>query len=263
MKKIIIIFTITLAVISTTYAQEVVTETTEKVTASSTQEPIVVQEKNPLSKRLFFGFRGGLNVSTLSFSEVYGAIKNDQNTFSRYNADLGMGSKAGFHIGVLAEYKVSDKLFLEGGIAYSKQGAKWKKITMTFIGTPPTINGTQLPYSISGDVKDASFILHQINIPLWLKYDISYFRPKVGLNFGYVASIASKISQNNLSMAMSEDLDNSFDFGMGFGMEYNVPSGIFFDINYIIGLSNLSDADSVTQVKFKNRVLQLGVGYKF
>ena len=50
---------------------------------------------------------------------------------------------------------------------------------------------------------------------------------------------------------------------MGFGMEYNVPSGIFFDINYIIGLSNLSDADSVTQVKFKNRVLQLGVGYKF
>ena len=64
-------------------------------------------------------------------------------------------------------------------------------------------------------------------------------------------------------MAMSEDLDNNFDFGMGFGMEYNVPSGIFFDINYIIGLSNLSDADSVTQVKFKNRVLQLGVGYKF
>ena len=43
MKKIIIIFTITLAVISTTYAQEVVTETTEEVTASSTQEPIVVQ----------------------------------------------------------------------------------------------------------------------------------------------------------------------------------------------------------------------------
>ena len=69
MKKIIIIFTITLAVISTTYAQEVVTETTEEVTASSTQEPIVVQEKNPLSKRLFFGFRGGLNVSTFFFQK--------------------------------------------------------------------------------------------------------------------------------------------------------------------------------------------------
>ena len=57
---------------------------------------------------------------------------------------------------------------------------------------------------------------------------------------------------------MTEKGDDSFDFGLGIGAEYNLPMGLFFDANFNLGLTSLGNNPSA-----KNRVFQIGIGYKF
>ena len=59
----------------------------------------------------------------------------------------------------------------------------------------------------------------------------------------------------------SQDPEKRFDFGLGIGAEYNLPMGLFFDANFTLGLTNLAAKQSKADIK--NRVIQIGVGYKF
>ena len=65
-------------------------------------------------------------------------------------------------------------------------------------------------------------------------------------------------------------MNKKFDFGLGFGAEYNLPMGLFFDATFNLGLTELSNKEYskdgetlLPSMKFKNRVIQIGVGYKF
>ena len=64
-------------------------------------------------------------------------------------------------------------------------------------------------------------------------------------------------------------LDKKFDLGLGFGAEYNFDSGFFFDASFNLGLTDLSTKSysengyKLPTLNFKNRVFQVGVGYKF
>ena len=111
------------------------------------------------------------------------------------------------------------------------------------------------------DLKDASFILNTINVPLWVKYDIAGFRPKVGLNLGYLLNVKAK---NENTTTTYDDLEKRFDLGLGLGAEYNLPMGLFFDATFNLGLLNLaSKSETESGIEIKNRVFQIGVGYKF
>lgn len=78
-------------------------------------------------------------------------------------------------------------------------------------------------------------------------------------------------SLNHFSKKLNYSLtpDKNFDFGLGFGAEYNLDSGLFFDATFNLGLTELStkdyskDGKNWVPMKFKNRVIQIGVGYKF
>ena len=141
-----------------------------------------------------------------------------------------------FYIGGLAEFAFNDVVLMDAGLTYSNQGAKDKE-------------------------GDGALRQHALNLPIWFKYDFAGFRPKAGLYAGYILS--QQLKGNGNSRTVDSDSYNHFDYGIGLGAEYNLPNnGLFFEASYNWGLANLQkNGDSKNYAN--NRVIQVGVGYKF
>ena len=198
------------------------------------------------AQELKFGAKAGVNFSTLSVAdqkETYGG----REIITKINT----GYRTGFHVGAFVEYGVSDNLFVEGGLAYNNLGS-------TVESAEASVNGQTIG---KREFKDTSFTLNTINVPLWVKYDIAGFRPKVGLNLGYLLNVKAKKENTTTTY---DDLEKRFDLGLGLGAEYNLPMGLFFDATFNLGLLNLaSKSETESGIEIKNRVFQIGVGYKF
>ena len=216
------------------------------------------------------GAKAGLLLSDLSIANT-SIQQSDGGTSYLTTGDINTTLKAGFHFGGFIEYGFNDRLFVEGGIDYAFQGAKVKS------GETMTVNLST--YDVSNEKENpngTSIRTQQLNIPLWVKYDIAGFRPKVGVNLGYLTKIEVKgEGDNQKEETQSLPPKKRFDFGLGLGAEYNLPFGLFFDATFNLGLTNLSN-ESKTELdnqgrvssfrpsaEFKNRVIQIGVGYKF
>ena len=141
-----------------------------------------------------------------------------------------------FHVGALVEYAFNDVVLMDAGLTYSNQGYKTK-------------------------IGDGKVIDHTLNLPVWFKYDFAGFRPKAGLYAGYILS--QQLKTGNEIKTVDKDDYNHFDYGIGLGAEYNLPNnGLFFEASYNWGLANLQkNGDSKNYAN--NRVIQVGVGYKF
>ena len=141
-----------------------------------------------------------------------------------------------FYVGGLAEYAFNDVVLMDAGLTYSNQGAKAKE-------------------------GDEALRQHTLNLPVWFKYDFAGFRPKAGLYAGYILSQQAKA--DGKTETIKSDLYNHIDYGIGLGAEYNLPNnGLFFEASYNWGLANLrKNGDSKNYTN--NRVIQVGVGYKF
>ncbi|WP_424650904.1 porin family protein [Capnocytophaga gingivalis] len=141
-----------------------------------------------------------------------------------------------FYVGGLAEFAFNDVVLMDAGLTYSNQGAKPKE-------------------------GDGALVQHALNLPVWFKYDFAGFRPKAGLYAGYILSQQTKAEGK--TKTVKSDLYNHFDYGIGLGAEYNLPNnGLFFEASYNWGLANLQkNGDSKNYTN--NRVIQIGVGYKF
>ena len=170
-----------------------------------------------------FGVRAGLNLADV-------AIKSE---------DVKEESKIrpAFYVGGLAEFAFNDVVLMDAGLTYSNQGAKPKE-------------------------GDGALVQHALNLPVWFKYDFAGFRPKAGLYAGYVLNHELKGNTSSSYSIKDEDY-NHFDYGIGLGAEYNLPNnGLFFEASYNWGLANLQkNGDSKNYTN--NRVIQIGVGYKF
>ena len=184
---------------------------------------------------------------------------------------LNTAFRPGFHFGAFIEYGFNEKIWVEAGVDYAFQGAKLKSVEATVIN----ISDGSLFASKKANIKNGWLKTQQFNIPLWVKYDISGFRPKVGGNLGFLSKaktnleIEGALPEENIIINKSLTPDKKFDFGLGFGAEYNLPMGLFFDATFNLGLTKLStkekndDGTYSEGSKFKNRVIQIGVGYKF
>jgi len=196
-------------------------------------------------------------------------VSIDDNSFTEAGitsiAKSNTSFKPGFHFGAFIEYGFNEKLWVEAGVDYAFQGAKAK----SFEVIEKDNNGNVLSRT-KKDIKNSKLNTQQLNIPLWFKYDINGFRPKVGINLGFLTKIETK-RENDEQKTVTKSLtpDKKFDFGLGFGAEYNLPMGLFFDATFNLGLTKLSNKEKNDDgtysegSKFKNRVIQIGVGYKF
>ena len=184
---------------------------------------------------------------------------------------LNTAFRPGFYFGAFIEYGFNEKIWVEAGVDYAFQGAKLKSVEATRIN----VSDGSLIASEKANIKNGWLKTQQFNIPLWVKYDISGFRPKVGVNLGFLSKaktnleIEGALPEENIIINKSLTPDKKFDFGLGFGAEYNLPMGLFFDATFNLGLTKLSNKEKNDDGtyseggKFKNRVIQIGVGYKF
>ena len=119
----------------------------------------------------------------------------------------------------------------------------------------------ELNYIFLGVVGEGSTILHNVNVPLAIKYDISGFRPKVGLYASYIPAVTSY--ENEQHSLTKNDL-KKFDYGATFGLEYNFTEKFYIEANFNLGLANLLKEDSRHSSDYlRNRTLFLGIGYRF
>jgi len=177
-----------------------------------------------------FGPKAGVNFANLSGID---------------NADM----MTAFHVGAVAEIKFNEKFSVQPEVVYSAQG-----YTGDFmIGTNKVADYTQK--------------LDYVNIPIMAKYYIvEGFSVEAGPQVGFLVKAESKFENKEAGVTLTDgdnkDFYKSTDFGLNFGLAYDLPMGVFVGARYNLGLSDIrNNTDSGDA--FKNNVIQVSVGYKF
>ena len=176
-----------------------------------------------------FGVKAGLNMASLSGGDAY---------YGSY------GSKAGFHVGGLAEIKINDKFSVQPELLYSLKGADFNY-------------GFGGAFGLATDKLNLSYI----DVPIMVKfYPIERLSAELGPNIAFLMS-AKRVQNTTIDV---KDNFNSIDFGMNIGAGYELKQGIMFQLRYNLGLADISKtATGATNVTDKNSVFQVSVGYKF
>ena len=173
-----------------------------------------------------FGVRGGYTLSPVSKSIHTDRYENQAHSESA-------SSCGSAYAGLTAEVSASEKWFLDIGLIYINQ------IT----------------------IGEGSTMLHNINLPIAVKYDISGFRPKVGIYASYIPGVTSFEDEHR---SLTKNDLKKFDCGATFGLEYNFFDRFFIEANFNLGLANLLKEDPRHRSDYlRNRTLFLGVGYRF
>ena len=167
----------------------------------------------------------------------------------------GLDGKTGFHLGLVAEIPISNSFAFQPEILYSSQGAK-SKVSDTYM---------DVNFSTKEDLT-----VDYINIPLLAKYTITpglsfHAGPQVGLlvnakdEYEYVINGEKESGTQD----MKDEIKN-LEFAIAAGLGYKLEMGIFFNVRYNAGLSNIIDDDGSSEdYNIHNNVFQLSVGFMF
>ncbi|PVW15684.1 porin family protein [Marixanthomonas spongiae] len=162
--------------------------------------------------------------------------------------------RTSFHIGGVVEIPISEVFSVQPELLYSSQGAK-EEYSEDFLGE--TISAK------------AEMKLDYINIPILAKYYVAEgFSIEAGPQVGFLVSANGEYEVSGGGQSESEEEDISdfvsgVDFGIGAGVGYRLPMGVFFQARYTLGLSNINDGEGSDDFKNQNNVIQLSVGYSF
>ncbi len=181
-----------------------------------------------------FGPKAGLNFANLSGDD---------------NSDM----LTGFHVGAVAEIKFNEKFSIQPEVVYSAQGSSRSGST-TLLGITSSFEGKQK--------------LDYINVPIMAKYYIiDGFSVEAGPQIGFLMKAESELDTtiagvNSNVKGDNKDSFKSTDFGLGLGLAYDLPVGLFVNARYNLGLSDIRENTSAGDA-VKNNVIQVGIGYKF
>ncbi|MBQ4802326.1 PorT family protein [Aquimarina sp. MMG015] len=141
------------------------------------------------------------------------------------------------HLGALVEYPISSKFYIQGELLYSAQGYK---------------------VEVAGQEQKIS--LNYISLPIVTKF---YVTEKISLETGPQFSILTTVGNDDVAdNDPFFDSFNDFDFSWAVGAGYKLESGLFFQVRYNLGLTNINDT-GVIDITNRNSVAQLSVGYLF
>ena len=192
-----------------------------------------------------FGFKGGYNYSSFN-----GEVAKD-------NSLKGL---SGFYVGALLELPLGDVISLQPEVIYSRQGAAWEKdYNVPILGKGNLKNDLRLDY---------------LNIPVMAKVNLGPLFLQGGVQFGFLVSkpeIGNYIANVRIGSLLDKDSYNSFDFGVGAGLGFNLNRRLFVEARYTHSLTNIFDPnDNLFKTSlisndnnFKNVVLSIGLGVKF
>lgn len=154
-----------------------------------------------------------------------------------------LDGRTGFHIGLVAEIPFAEGFYFGPEVLYSTQGAD---------------------ASATEDIGFRSTIkLDYIQLPMMVRYYVTEgFSVEAGPNIGFLVN--SEVEAEGVSVDTSEFF-SEFDYGLNIGLGYKLFNGIFFQGRYNFGLANVVDDDEDTDldVKWRNSIFQLSVGYMF
>lgn len=149
----------------------------------------------------------------------------------------GSKMKPSVYAGVFAEFNlVSDLLSIQPEVVYSRQG-----------------------WDMKNDGIKTHVRLNYLNVPVIFKlYMIENLSLDLGPQFGFLLNAAAKAKDGDVKV--KEDLDGfkNFDVSMGMGLSYKFMDMMDVTARYNLGLTKLVD-----DVKAKNNVIQIGLGYRF
>lgn len=173
-----------------------------------------------------FGVKAGLNVANLTGDDTDDVDARISGVF-----------------GVFAKVSISETIAFQPEVLYSMQGATGSEV----------YEGTNV---------DVTMKLDYINIPLMMKFYVADgFSFNAGPQVGFLASAKAKAEAQGVSA--EEDIKDQLkgiDFGLNFGVGYDLPMGLGVDLRYNLGLSNVFDTD---EAEAKNGVLQFTASYSF
>lgn len=141
--------------------------------------------------------------------------------FTNFGGDVeDTDGKTGFYVGGLVDLPISGNFHVQPELMYSSEGAD-------------------------------DLGIDYLRIPVMAKYYVME-----GLSLQAGPEIAFKVSADDLI----DEGTKSMDFGLGAGAAYELPMGLFFDVRYNLGLSDISD-DGPFEIK--NTGFQVGAGWRF
>lgn len=122
----------------------------------------------------------------------------------------------------------------------------------------------ELIYSGQGGAGGGGFTLGYLNVPVMLRYE---FTPSVTVQAGPQVGFLLSATADGVD---AKSAMNTVDFGLGFGLGVDRPSGVSFCFRYVAGLTNTLNTDAASSlagfgfpgITMTNQVIQLSVGYK-
>src|SRR5690606_23229191 len=143
----------------------------------------------------------------------------------------------GMHIGAFAEIRF-DNFAIQPEVYYSTVGGKWQM-------------------KVDNGSVDHNFNLDYINVPLMFKY---YLTNGIAIEAGPQAGFLVNNDMRFSDLEPDSPKFNDFDFSSNVGLSVNLPLNLMVSARYNAGLTEVVDHPDVD---WKNRVLQLSLGYRF
>jgi len=183
-----------------------------------------------------FGMKAGLNLSKLTTTA--GALSSSK-------------FLPGYNFGGVLDVRLDSNLFFQPGILISSKGGDNEYALGNFVGT-------------------AKIRLNYIEVPVNFLYHMAAGVGKVFLGGGpylaYGFSSNSDLTGDGNASGQNQFGDGTFglkrlDAGLNFMAGYQLKQGFAIDVNYGLGLANLSNGNNTSNTK--NSVVGISLGYFF
>lgn len=181
------------------------------------------------------------------------------------SSDLDSKYKAGFAVGLVLDYTLSNNVLLETGLSYQKKGSKLYKLDKPIFGMTEldaTMNYLEMPLWIGYKIKNDSKWVITPKLGAFLAIGLDGKGTLHGGDFQTSAGWSNVFDDNIVSIENHNYSYRSFNrFDMGIRLGVNIAySKYYLTTSYDWGLL---ETHSTFGKKMENRTWLLALGYKF
>lgn len=182
-------------------------------------------------------------------------------------------SLVGFNLDVPVLFKLTKNVAIQSGLSYLNMGTTINRDYSSYY----VIDVTDPIYQALLNIDDTKYRLNYLSVPLTCNFSIPLNKYSVYIKAGgYISTLLygtnkSVESDSKKKLDLGREQLNTLDIGgiLGGGMSRTIGSGfLFFDVRYMIGISNLNESTDILALSFgsnevNNRGVFFNVGYMF